>query len=34
MGFYCKVDVITAATRDLLLKYGFYKQPEEEKGPI
>ena len=30
MGFLYKVDVITAATRELLEKYGFYKQPEEE----
>ena len=30
MGYLYKVDVITAATRELLEKYGFYKQPEEE----
>ena len=30
MGYLYKVDVITAATRELLLKYGFYKQPEKE----
>ena len=30
MGFLYKVDVVTAATRELLEKYGFYKQPEEE----
>ena len=30
MGFLYKVDVITAATRELLEKYGFYKHPEEE----
>lgn len=29
MGFLYKVDVITAATRELLLKYGFYELPEE-----
>ena len=30
MGYLYKVDVITAATRELLEKYGFYKQLEEE----
>jgi len=30
MGFLYKVDVITAATRELLSKYGFYTVPEEE----
>jgi len=30
MGYIYKVDVITAATRDLLIKYGFYKITEEE----
>ena len=25
-----QVDVVTAATRELLEKYDFYKQPEEE----
>ena len=31
MGYLYKVDVVTAATRELLEKYGFYKQPETEK---
>jgi len=30
MGYLYKVDVITAATRELLEKYGFYKLPEEK----
>jgi len=30
MGYLYKVDVITAATRELLEKYGFYKSPEEK----
>lgn len=36
MGFLYKVDVITAATRELLEKYGFYKQPQGETkgGPV
>ena len=34
MGYMYKVDVITAATRELLEKYGFYKVVEkEEKEP-
>jgi len=27
MGFDSKADVVTAAVRDLLVKYGFYKVP-------
>ena len=30
MEYLYKIDVITAATRELLEKYGFYKPPEEE----
>ena len=30
MGYLYKVDVVTAATRELLEKYGFYKQPKKE----
>jgi len=30
LGYLYKVDVITAATRELLEKYGFYALPEEE----
>jgi len=30
MGFQYKIDVITAATRELLEKYGFYKLPSLE----
>jgi len=29
MGYLYKVDVVTAATRELLEKYGFYKHGEE-----
>jgi len=32
MGYLYKVDVITDATRELLEKYGFYKQPEQNKA--
>ena len=30
MGYLYKIDVITAATRELLEKYGFYEQSKEE----
>ena len=30
MGYLYKVDLATAAIRELLLKYGFYNLPEEE----
>lgn len=34
MGYLYKVDVITAATRELLEKYGFYKQPASPSESI
>ena len=32
LGYLYKVDVVTAATRELLEKYGFHKPPEEEEA--
>lgn len=31
MGYLYKVDVVTAATRELLEKYGFYKREERSE---
>ena len=31
MGFDSKADVVTAAVRDLLVKYGFYKVPAKKE---
>ena len=33
MGYLYKVDVITAATRELLEKYGFYTLPQAKIAP-
>ena len=33
MGYLYKVDVVTAATRELLMKYGFYPTRQRLGGP-
>lgn len=33
MGYLYKVDLVTAAIRELLLKYGFYNLPEAKPAP-
>lgn len=32
MGFDSKADVVTAAVRELLVKYGFYKMPAKKES--